>query len=253
MRTNLALIALLLFPLLLSSTPGQATAPLVAVIDSGVARTAELRDLVVAEYDVAGPVARAPFRPRYDHGTMVATILAHELRRNVRIVSLRVDDPSGCPAGKNPPCQPSPHPIAAAIRQATALRVDAINISLALADDDEIVAAISAAAGNGIPVILAAGNDGHSAPGNLRMARAGYPTTVLVGALDSAGNPWPMTNRPDSQAGLHYHYVWRRGVDVPTSLANGGQVVGTGTSFAAPIETARLLQAGIARVTTAAR
>ena len=31
------------------------------------------------------------------------------------------------------------------------------------------------------------------------------------------------------------------GVEVPTELADGSQVVATGTSFAAPIETARLL------------
>ncbi|WP_340313283.1 S8/S53 family peptidase [Rhizorhabdus argentea] len=215
--------------------------PLVAVIDSGVARTPELRDLVIAEYDLASAIARPSFRPRYDHGTMVATILARELNREVRMISFRIDDPSGCPLGRNPPCQSSPQPVAAAIEQAAALGVDAINISLALANDEEIVAAIAKAAARGIPVILAAGNDGQNHPGNLPMALAGYPKAVLVGALDMTGRPWPSSNRPDEQAGQRYRYAWQRGVDVPTNLASGQAVLGTGTSFAAPIETARLL------------
>jgi hypothetical protein len=68
------------------------------------------------------------------------------------------------------------------------------------------------------------------------MARAGFPRAVLVGATDLAGNPWRGTNRPDAD---DYLYVWRRGVDVPTVSAAGLEVTGTGTSFAAPIETAR--------------
>jgi hypothetical protein len=59
---------------------------------------------------------------------------------------------------------------------------------------------------------------------------------VLVGATDGEGRPWAGTNRPDAD---DYLYVWRPGVDVPTVSAAGQEVFGTGTSFAAPIETAR--------------
>lgn len=221
--------------------------PRVAIIDSGIARTPELAALVSAEYDTASS-ERPAFQPRYDHGTMVATILARAANRHVEIISIRIDDPAGCPERANPPCQPSAAPIAAAIRRATELKVDAINISLALSRDPEITRAIREAAGQGIRVILAAGNDGYDHPGNLPQARAAYPNAVLVGAVDSAGAVWSGTNRPDAKPD-GYLYSWQLGVQVPTSAADGRPMIATGTSFAAPIETARQLAAR----TTAAR
>ncbi len=211
--------------------------PLVAVIDSGVARTPELQSVVVAEHDMVG--ARPAFQPRYDHGTMVATIINREAKGAIDIVSLRIDDPAGCPAGAAPPCQPSPAPLAAAIRKATSLGVDAINISLSMPEDPSIVAAVHDAAAQGVMVVMAAGNDGFDHPGNRKTARAGYPKAVLVGAVDASGQPWTRTNRPEAGEGLGYDYVWRLGVNVPTMTATGMAVGGTGTSFAAPIETAQ--------------
>lgn len=231
----MGLLGMALFAAVAGSTP--AAAPRVAIIDSGVAETPELHGKLIAEYDMAG-ADRPAFRPRYDHGTMVATILSRAAAGEVAIVSLRIDDPAGCRPGANPPCQPSAKPIVAAIRKAIDLKVDAINISLALADDPAITAAVHDAASAGITVVLAAGNNGLSHPGNLAMARQGFPNAVLVGALDAAGQPWTGTNRPEPQA-QGYLYVWQRGVDVPTTLADGRAVTGTGTSFAAPIETAR--------------
>lgn len=213
--------------------------PVVAVIDSGVARTAELGARVVAEYDMAASPARVAFRPAYDHGTMVATILARAAAAPVDIVSLRVDDPAGCPPGAQAPCVRSVHTVAAAIRQATRLRVDAINLSLKLADHPAITDAVRDAARQGITVVMAAGNDGADHPNNERLARAAYPNGVLVGAVDAAGAVWTGSNRPDAATPAGYNYSWQLGVAVPTALADGRQVTGTGTSFAAPIETAR--------------
>lgn len=65
---------------------------------------------------------------------------------------------------------------------------------------------------------------------------------MLVGALFTAGKPRRGTNRP-GPAPRSYNYVWQLGVKVPTAAANGRAVTGTGTSFATPIETARLLGA----------
>lgn len=238
------LLSCFAFPFLLGAAapPAPATAPrrpLVAVIDSGIARTPELAPWLVAEYDTAAP-GRPAYRPRYDHGTMVATILLREARQAVDILSFRIDDPAGCPVDLQPPCQTSPGPVADAIRKATDLRVDAINLSLKLQDDPAIVEAIRAAAARNIRVIIAAGNEGLDHPGNLPMARAGFPKAVLVGALDGEGRPWLGTNRPD-KAHLGYAYTWQRGVDVPTVAAQGGPILGTGTSFAAPIETTRII------------
>ena len=227
--------------LLVAASPAAPQRPRVAIIDSGIARTPELAPLVSAEYDMAD-AQRAAFAPRYDHGTMVATILARAAHRQVDIISLRIDDPAGCPESATPPCQPSTAPIAAAIRKAAALKVDAINISLTLADDPAITAAIVEAGARGIRVVLAAGNRGLDHPTNLAPARAAYPYAVLVGAMDAQGQPWRGTNRPDAHP-QGYNYAWQFGVRVPAAGADGRALVGTGTSFAAPIETARLLSA----------
>ena len=220
-----------------------AAKPLVAVIDSGVARTAELGNAVVAEYDMASATGRPAFQPRYDHGTMVATIIHREAKGGIEFVSFRIDDPAGCPEGFDPPCQFSPTPIVAAIREATRLKVAAINISLALQDHPAIVAAVRDAAAEGITVVMAAGNNGSDRPSNRAMALAGGTHAVLVGAVDAAGQPWARTNRPETASAPGYEYVWRLGVSVPTSSAGGAAVAGTGTSFAAPIETARRVMA----------
>ncbi|OJU16224.1 MAG: hypothetical protein BGN95_23520 [Sphingomonas sp. 66-10] len=221
--------------------------PRIAVIDSGIARTPELGPLLEAEYDLATVPARPSFAPRYDHGTMVATILSRAAHREVRLISLRIDDPRGCPPGISPPCQPRSAPIADAIRTATRLGVDVINISLAMPSDPTIAAAIREAAAKRIPIVLAAGNDGRDHPGNLDAARAGYPMAVLVGATDGRGKVWQHSNRPDRQI-AGYRYTWQRGVDVPTAAADGRSTRGTGTSFAAPRESARI--AGLARSAT---
>lgn len=210
--------------------------PVVAVIDSGVAMTPELRPILLGEYDMASSAPRLAFQPRYDHGTMVATILSRAAHGAVDILSFRIDDPAGCPPLMSPPCQPSAQPIARAIRKASQLGVSAINISLTLKDDPDITAAVRDAAAKGITVVLAAGNEGRDAPGNLAMAIAGFPHAVLVGALDAAGKPWRGSNKPERVRSGRYSYVWRRGVDVPSSIADGSAAAGTGTSFAAPIE-----------------
>jgi subtilisin family serine protease len=224
----------------LLAAPGDAR-PLVAIIDSGIARTAELQPVLIAEYDMAAAAPRPAFQPRYDHGTMVATILNREAKGAIDIVSLRIDDPAGCPPKASPPCQGSAAPVADAIRKAIDLGASAINISLSMQDDASIVEAVRDAAGRGIIVVMAAGNNGFDHPANRRMARAGFPYAVLVGALDATGRPWIGTNRPDIDARRGYDYVWRLGVNVPTVTAGGVPAIGTGTSFAVPIETARRL------------
>lgn len=216
--------------------------PLVAIIDSGIAMTPELQDVLVAEYDYGASPARPAFQPRYDHGTMVATILEREAKEPLGIISFRIDDLQGCPEDANPPCQRDVRAIALAIRKATELGVSAINISLNLKEDPRIVNAVRDAAAHGIKVVMAAGNDGLDRPGNLGMARAGYPNTVLVGALDADGQPWKGTNKPQADA-TGYRYVWQWGVDVPTVMADGSEAIATGTSFAVPIETAKLVAA----------
>lgn len=234
------------FGILLASliaTPTAAVArPVVAIIDSGVAATPELSGSLIAEYDVGSSPARAAWHPRFDHGTMVATILVRNAGVPVDIISYRIDDPAGCRPGLTPPCQPSAAPIAAAIRHAAQIGVDFINLSLTLADDPAIVEAVREANARGVTMVMAAGNEGRDRPGNLAMARAGYPHAVLVGAIDARGRAWSGTNRPGTDKPEGFAYAWQFGVEVPTQLADGALAYATGTSFAAPRETARLVR-----------
>lgn len=207
-------------------------------MDGGVARTAELEEVLVGEFDFAAVPKRPPFQPTHAHGTLVATVLHRAARGAVDIVSLRIDDPQGCPEGANPPCQPDPLTIATAIHAAVDLGADAINLSLAMPDDPAIIAAVRYAAASGVKVVLAAGNDGADRPANLKAATAGYPNAVLVGALDWTGEAWTSSNQPDGGAGTSYNYVWRPGVAVDTIGADGTPSRASGTSIAAPIEAA---------------
>lgn len=215
--------------------------PLVAVVDGGVARTAELKDVLVAEYDFAASPPRPEFQPQFDHGTHVATVLHRAARGGVDIVSMRIDDPAECPGPLNPPCQPNAEPIAAAIYKAVDLGAAAINVSLSLKTDPAIQEAVRHAASQGVRVVLAAGNNGAEHPGNLAAAIAGHPNTILVGALDAFGQPWMKSNKPDQGSGVDYNFVWRPGVDVATVGADGSPARASGTSLAAPMETAFIL------------
>lgn len=233
------LLGVAIGPLLIAGAPfPQADRPLIAVVDSGVARTSELAAVLVGEHDFASVPTRAAFSPAHDHGTLVATVLHRAAGGAVDIVSLRIDDPAGCPNEVNPPCQSDPLTTALAINAAVELDADVINLSLAMPDDPAIVAAVRRASAAGIKVVLAAGNDGAERPGNMKAAIAGYPNAVLVGALDWTGEPWAGSNRPGPAAGTRYSYVWRPGVAVSSVLANGTPARASGTSIAAPIETA---------------
>lgn len=209
--------------------------PLVAVIDSGIAVTAELRPHLVGEVDAAARPARARLKPRFDHGTKVATILSRAAAGQADILSIRVDDPAGCPSGVNPPCQSDRNVIAWAVYAAVAHRADVINISMALMDAPVISRAVSFAAWHGTQVVIASGNDGRLVPNNLSHARAGYPNAVLVGALEPDGSMWLKSNRPPTSP-VGYSFTWRWGARVPTALMDGTPTVASGTSLAAPIE-----------------
>ena len=218
------------------STSAAIARPLVAVIDSGIAVTAELRPHLVGEVDAAARPARAMLVPRFDHGTKVATILSRAAGGQADILSIRVDAPVGCPAGVNPPCQSNRDVIAWAIYAAVARRADVINISMALMDAPVISRAISFAAWHGTQVVIASGNDGRLVPNNVSHARAGYPNAVLVGALESDGSMWRKSNRPATSTPAGYSFTWRWGASVPTALMDGTPTVASGTSLAAPIE-----------------
>jgi hypothetical protein len=124
---------LLIGAVLAISAPAHAAdRPLVAIIDGGVARSAELQNVLVAEYDFAAAPPRPAFQPQFDRGAYVGTVLHRTAKVGVDIVSLRIDNPVDCAEGLDPPCQSNAQPVAAAIDKAVGLGAEAINISLSL-------------------------------------------------------------------------------------------------------------------------
>jgi subtilisin family serine protease len=204
----------------------------IAVIDSGVVRTAALAGTIEGEYDMVD--ARAPYSAISDHGTAVSTVIATASHRPVRIVSLRVDAVGACDEHE---CGMEAYAIVSAIYKAMELKVDVINLSIDIDYERIIYNAMQRASRAGIRIIMAAGNKG-GVPRSLLYAR-GIPKRMwLVGAIDDQGRPADFSARPEEACDCQF--VWRPGVDVETQNRIGQRVYGSGTSFAAPIMTAEI-------------
>jgi subtilisin family serine protease len=234
----LARILLAAAPILaaLSAPSAAARAPArpvrVAVIDSGVVRTPALAALIEREIDMVD--GRPAYTAVSDHGTAVATLVAATSHVPVSIISLRVDAIGICDPHA---CEMETYAIASAIREAIELKVDVINMSIDLTFDPSIYLALEKAAGKGIRIVVAAGNQGGE-PRGMIYARSMPKRLWLVGATDDKGALAAFSARPEDAANCQF--VWRQGVDVETQNRAGERVYGSGTSMAAPIMTAQL-------------
>lgn len=208
----------------------------VAVIDGGVARTAVLRDLVETELDMAG--TRAPFSAKTSHGTAVATVIAQHAHAPIRIVSLRVDLDDRC---GNDHCEFDIRAVRAAVLKAVEMKVDVINMSLDTPFDTQLYVMLRHAADTGVRVVMAAGNEKRE-PRGLRYAQMLGDGFALVGAKDRQGRPADFSARPKGDCGCRFE--WRDGVDVATQDRRGQPATMDGTSFAAPLLTAEIVDGG---------
>ena len=206
--------------------------PLVAVLDTGVVPTPRLAPMLVASYDMHRP--DAPRSRIVDpHGTEVAGVIAAYARTPIRIVSMRID--TGNCGGTV--CEVSPKAIATALRKAVELRVDVVQLSSYGRFDRDAVNAFREAASAGIRIVIAAGNQGGAALPVLVALKAG-PGVHVVGSLDPDGRRSDYSARSYSR---RFELDWRLGIDVHTEDGEGRPVTVSGTSFAAPILTAELL------------
>jgi len=202
--------------------------PTIGMIDGGVSGHPALRGAAIEQRGFAPRGAQAS-----GHGTAVASLLVGSDGRfqgAARGASLLVADVYG-----GDPTEGSAVTIARALGWLTARGVRVINMSLVGPPNPLLERAIAAARARGALIVAAVGNDGPAAPPSYP---ASYPGVIAVTGVDPR-------NRALPEAGKAPHLDFAApGADMAAALPGSGYAVVRGTSFAAPLVTARLIAGG---------
>jgi Subtilase family len=190
----------------------------VGIIDTGLdAADLERPEALVEQRAFAGP---AP-TPR-DHGAAVATLAIDQgMRVHVADVFTAAADGATIASAES---------IAAALDWMVGLGVPVINVSIEGPNNAILAALFQRASARGHVIVAAAGNGGPSAA---PAYPAAFEGAVAVTAIDRRDRPYLRANRG------RYIAFAARGVDIPVRTAQGDLVV-SGTSFAAPLVAAEL-------------
>lgn len=211
----------------LASLAGAGNGRIVGMIDGGVASHPSLAGAAIEQNGFAG----AP-KPT-GHGTAVASLLVGNqgpFRGAASGAKLYVADVYGGSRAAG-----SASAIVPALGWLASHRVQAINISLVGPQNAAVARAIAAVQRRGIRIVAAVGNDGPAAPPQYP---ASYAGVVAVTAVDARGRALP-------EAGQATHLDFAApGADMAAALPGQGYARVRGTSFAAPLATARLLVTG---------
>jgi subtilisin family serine protease len=167
------------------------------------------------------------------HGTAVASLIVGSqgpFQGAARNASLLVADVySGSRAAG------SASSVVRALRWLASKRPQVINISLVGPPNQLVQRAVAAVRGRGINIVAAVGNDGPAAPPQYP---ASYPGVIAVTGVDARG-------RALAEAGRAAHLDFAApGADMAAALPGQGYANVRGTSFAAPLATARLAVRG---------
>jgi len=200
----------------------------VGMVDGGVSAHPSLRNASIEQRGFAAQGARPS-----GHGTAVASLIVGSDGRfqgAAHGVSLLVADVYG-----GDPTEGSAVTIARALGWLTARGVRVINMSLVGPPNPLLGRAVAAANARGVLVVAAVGNDGPAAP---PAYPASYPGVVAVTGVD-------LHNRALPEAGKALHLDFAApGSEMAAALPGSGYAAVRGTSFAAPLVTARLIAAG---------
>jgi len=201
--------------------------PVIGIVDGGVASHPALARARIEQNGFAG-------KPRpTGHGTAVASLIVGDqgaFRGAARGTSLLVADVYGGSRAAG-----SATTIARALSWLASHRPNVINISLIGPPNRLLERAISAVRAKGISIVAAVGNDGPAAPPQFP---ASYAGVVAVTAVDLRGRALPEAGRA-----AHLDFA-APGADMAAALPGSGYARVRGTSFAAPLVTARLALRG---------
>lgn len=211
----------------LAASQGRGGGPLIGMIDGGVASHPSLAAAQVEQNGFAGRAQAT------GHGTAVASLLVGRhgpFRGAARGALLLVADVYGGSRAAG-----SASTIVRALAWLASKRPRVINVSLVGPNNRLVERAIGAVRARGIHVVAAVGNDGPAAPPQYPASQAGV---VSVTAVDARGRALPEAGRPK-----HLDFA-APGADMAAALPGQGYARVRGTSFAAPLATARLAIAG---------
>lgn len=200
----------------------------VGMIDGGVSAHPSFRSASIEQRGFAASGARPS-----GHGTAVASLIVGSDGRfqgAARGVTLLVADVYG-----GDPTEGSAVAIARALGWLTARGARVINISLVGPANPLLERAVAAARARGILLVAAVGNDGPAAP---PAYPASYRGVVAVTAVDSRNRALPEAGKA-----LHLDFA-APGSEMAAALPGSGYAAVRGTSFAAPLVTARLIATG---------
>ena len=210
-----------------SANVAAASRPLIGMIDGGVAQNPALSSASIEQKGFAGaPQATG-------HGTAIASLIVGsngKFRGAAPNAALLVGDVYG-----GNPAAGSALAIVKAMSWIVAKRPGVINVSLVGPRNRVVERAVTAAQARGIKIVAAVGNDGPAAPPLYPASQAGV---VAVTGVDAR-------NRALAEAGRGPHLDYAApGADMAAALPGNGYANVRGTSFAAPLVSARLAQAG---------
>lgn len=196
--------------------------PAIGMIDGGIGTHPSLG----GEIEQRGFAEGAPLASA--HATAIASlIVGHGLIRGAApgAAILAADVYGSEPTGG------SATAIARALGWMTARRVPIVTISLVGPDNVLLRAAVRAAQGNGVLIVVAVGNDGPAAPPS-------YPAS-LPGVLAVTGTDARERVLPEAGRAIHIDFA-APGSDLKGAAIGTGLIALRGTSFSAPLVAARL-------------
>jgi|GEM_PF-276591 len=201
--------------------------PVIGMIDGGVAQNPALEAASIEQKGFAGPPQAT------GHGTAIASLIVGsngKFKGAAPGAALLVGDVYG-----GNPAAGSALGIAKAISWIAANRASVINVSLVGPRNRLVERAVSAVQARGIKVVAAVGNDGPAAPPLFPASQAGV---IAVTGVDAV-------NRALAEAGRALHLDYSApGADMAAALPGKGYANVRGTSFAAPLVSARLALRG---------
>ena len=201
--------------------------PRIGIVDGGVASHPSMAGASIEQNGFAG-------RPQpTGHGTAVASLIVGNqgpFRGAARGAYLFVADVYGGSRAAG-----SATSIVRALGWLASKRPQVVNISLVGPQNVLVQRAVQALRARGVNIVAAVGNDGPAAPPQYP---ASYPGVVAVTGVDARGRALP-------EAGKAAHVDFAApGADMAAALPGQGYAKVRGTSFAAPLASARLALSG---------